>query len=125
MEVDGDERRRSSDMGDLNAQGSSADAQEFQGPPLAFKMAQELTFSMLAHALRSVRDGQNQYVTILLTFLQTVPRKPEGLASIERAIPWTELAAFLSQGPRAPSSWTQVEKLSQSSILLEDWAICR
>jgi protein SMG6 len=123
MEVDGDERRRSSDMEAPNARRPSTDATESQEPPFAFKMAQELTFSMLAHALRSTRDGPNPYVTILLTFLQTVIRKPEGLASLERAIPWTDLAAFLSQGPRAPSSWAQIEKLSQSSILLEDWAI--
>jgi protein SMG6 len=123
MEVDGDERRRSSDMEALNAPGSSANATASHEPPFAFKMAQELTFSMLAHALRSTRDGPNSYVTILLTFLQTVLRKPEGLASLERAIPWTDLARFLSQGPRASSSWTQAEKLSQSSILLEDWAI--
>jgi protein SMG6 len=123
MEVDGDERRRSSDMDALNAQGPSADATASQEPPFAFKMAQELTFSMLAHALRSTRDGPNSYVTILLTFLQTILRKPEGLASLERAIPWTDLAAFLSQGPRASSSWAQIEKLSQSSILSEDWAI--
>jgi protein SMG6 len=68
-------------------------------------------------------DGPNSYVTILLTFLQTVLRKPEGLVALERAIPWTDLAAFLSQGPRASSSWAQIEKLSQSNILLEDWSI--
>jgi len=123
MEVDGDERRRSSDMEALNAQGPSSDATASQEPPFAFKMAQEFTFSMLAHALRSTRDGPNSYVTILLTFLQTVLRKPEGLASLERAIPWTDVAAFLSQGPRASSSWAQIDKLNQSSILLEDWAI--
>jgi len=32
--------------------------------------------------------------------------------------------AFLSQGPRASSSWAYMEKLSQSSILLDDWAVC-
>src|SRR6266849_7568747 len=112
MEVDGDERRRSSDMEALNAQRPSTDSAASQEPPFAFTMAQQLTFSMLAHALRSTRDGPNSYVTIILTFLQTVLRKPEGLASLERAIPWTDLAAFLSQGPRAPSSWAQIEKLS-------------
>ena len=120
MEVDGDERRRSSEM---EVQGASTDASASQEPPFAFRMAQELTFSMLAHALRSTRDGPNPYVTILLTFLQTVLRKPEGLASLERAIPWTELAAFLSQGPQVWPGRVQAEKLSQSSILLEDWAI--
>ena len=114
MEVDGDERRRSTDI---------EDATTSQEPPFAFKMAQELTFSMLAHALRSTRDGPNSYVTVILTFLQTVLRKPEGLSCLERAIPWKDLATFLSQGPRASPSWAQVDKLSQSSILFEDWAI--
>jgi protein SMG6 len=123
MEVDGDERRRSSDMGALNAQGPSTDAAASQEPPFAFKMAQELTFSMLTHALRLTRDGPNSYVTVLLTFLQTILRHPEGLASFERAVPWADLAAFLSHGPRASSSRAQSDKLSQSSILLEDWAI--
>jgi hypothetical protein len=95
-------RWRSIDMEALNAHGPSADAAASQEPPFAFKTAQELTFSMLAHALRSTRDGPNPYVTILLTFLQTVLRKTEGLASLERAIPWTDLAAF----PQTPLSCT-------------------
>jgi len=125
MDIDGDERRRSSEMEALNARSTSTNAAASQEPPFAFKMAQELTFSMLAHALRSTRDGPNCYVTVLLTFLQSVLRNPnpECLASLERAIPWKELAAFLSKGPRASSSWAQNEKLSQSNILLEDWAI--
>ncbi len=126
MEVDGDERRRSSDMEALNAQDTSTNAAASpQEPPFAYKMAQELTFLMLAHALRSTRDGPNSYVTVLLTFLQSVLRNPnpECLASLERAIPWTDLASFLSKGPRASSSWAQNERLSQSSILSEDWAI--
>jgi hypothetical protein len=53
---------------------------------------------MLAHALGSMRDGQNPHATALLTFLQSVLRNPEGLTALERAIPWTDLAAFLSQG---------------------------
>ncbi len=122
MEVDGDERSRSSDM-TVKAQGPPTDAAASQEPPFAFKMAQELTFSMLTHALRSTRDGPNSYVTVLLTFLQTVLRHPEGLASLERAVPWADLAAFLSHGPRASSSRAQSDKLGQSSILSEDWAI--
>ncbi|KAN0103739.1 hypothetical protein V8E52_011684 [Russula decolorans] len=52
MEVNGDERRWSNDMGGLNTQGPSIDATASQEPPFVFKMAQELTFSMLAHILR-------------------------------------------------------------------------
>jgi hypothetical protein len=131
MEVDSDERRRSSDMEALNAQSPStvqassvlSDSAASTEQPFAFKMAQELTFSMLAHALRSTRDGPNPYVTVLLTFLQTVLRIPECLAALERAIPWSDLAAFLSKGPRVSSSSAQSDKLGQNSILLEDWAI--
>jgi hypothetical protein len=131
MEVDGDERRRSSDIEAVHAQSPSiiqvspvlSDAAASLEPPPAFKMAQELTFKMLAHALRSTRDRPNSYVTILLTFLQTVLRHPDGLAMFERAIPWVDLATFLSRGPRVSSNYTQSEKLSKSSILPEDWAM--
>ena len=71
MEDDGDERRRSSDMKAVHAQSPSviqvspilSDATASQEPPSAFKMAQEFTFTMLAHALWSTRDGPNSYVT--------------------------------------------------------------
>ena len=67
MEVDGDERRRSSDVEALHAQSPSAiqdspvlsDTVASPEPPPAFKMAQEFTFTMLAHALWSNRDGPN------------------------------------------------------------------
>ena len=87
-------------------------------------MAQELTFTMLVRALWPTRDSQNPCVAIHLPFLQTVLRHPEGLATLERAIPWAELAAFLGRGPRASSNYTQSEKLGKSSILLKDWAMC-
>jgi hypothetical protein len=131
MEVDGDERKQSSELEAFHAQSPSAiqvfpvlsDTAASLEPPPAFKMAQELTFALLAHALRSKRDGPNSYVTILLTFLQTVLQHPEGLATLERAIPWSDLAASLGRGPRVSSNYTQSDKLSKSSILSEDWAI--
>jgi len=95
MEVNSDERRRSSDIGALYAQSPSIvqiflvlsdSAASLELPP-TFKMAQELTFTMLAHALQSTCDSPNSYVTILLTFLQPVLRHPEGLATLERAMP--------------------------------------
>ena len=101
---------------------SRADAASLDPSP-AFKMAQELTFTMLAHALWSTCDRPNSYVTILLIFPQTVLQHPESLAMFERAIPWADLTIFLSQGPRVSSSYTQSEKLSRSSTLPEDWAM--
>ncbi|KAI0303402.1 hypothetical protein B0F90DRAFT_1911396 [Multifurca ochricompacta] len=132
MDVDGDERRRSSDQEVSNKpQGVSAiqvspvlsDISSSLEPPPVFKMAQELTFTMLAHALRSKHDVPNPYVTILLTFLQAVLRHPEGLATLERAVPWADLAVFLSRGPRISSSYIQSEKLGKGNLLLEDWAV--
>jgi hypothetical protein len=83
MKVDSNERRQSSDIKASNAQHPSTDATEYQEPPFTFKMAQELIFSMLAHTLQSTHDSPNPYVTILLTFLQSVLQKPEGFASLE------------------------------------------
>jgi len=96
MEVDSNERRQSGDIEAVHPQSPSvihvspilSDTMASLEPPPAFKMAQELTFTMLAHALRSTRDGPNLYVTIILTFLQTVLQHPEGLAMLECAIPW-------------------------------------
>ena len=51
VEVDGEERKRSTDIEALNTQGLSTDAMASQEPPLMFEIAQELTFSMLTHAL--------------------------------------------------------------------------
>ena len=70
-EVDGDERRRSSDIEAVHAQSPSifqvspvlSDAAVSLEPPPASKMAQELTFTILAHALWSTCDCPNSYVT--------------------------------------------------------------
>jgi hypothetical protein len=86
-------------------------------------MVQELTFMMLAHALPSTYDRPNLYDTILLTFHPTILQHPEGLAMFEHAIPWMDLATFLSRGPQVSSNYMQTEKLGKSSILSEDWAM--
>ena len=131
MEVDGDERRRSSDVDPSNPQGVSAiqfspalsDALPSLEPSPSFKMAQDITFGMLAHALRSTRDVPNSYVTILLMFLQTIVRHPEGLSALERAIPWADLAMFLARAQHVPPTHLHSDKLDKRSVLLEDWAM--
>ncbi|KAN0116258.1 hypothetical protein V8E52_006083 [Russula decolorans] len=89
----------------------------------AFKMAQELTFSMLTdfrkpEGLASIKcaisgtDGRSpidfRKPEGLASLKCAIPwtdgrsptdfRKPEDLASLKHAIPWTDLTAFLSQG---------------------------
>jgi hypothetical protein len=67
IEVDGDKHRQSSDIEALHAQSPSAiqDSPVLSNtaaslkPPPTFKMAQEFTFTMLAHALWSTYDGPN------------------------------------------------------------------
>ncbi|KAI9455599.1 hypothetical protein BJY52DRAFT_638264 [Lactarius psammicola] len=119
MEVDGDERSVSA----IQISPALSDAVPSLEPSPSFKMAQDLTFGMLAHALRSTRDVPNPYVTILLMFLQTILRHSEGLSALERAIPWTDLAAFLTRAPHVPSNHLQNDKLDKNSVLLEDWAM--
>ena len=104
MEVNCDERRQSSDVEAIHVQSPSviqlspvlSDMAASLDPSPAFKMLQELTFTMLAHALRSTRDCPISYITIRLIFLQIVLRHPEGLAMFMHAIPRANLAAFLS-----------------------------
>jgi len=80
-------------------------------------MAQEFTFTLLAHALWSTRDGPNSYVTILLTLVQTDLQHPEGLSMLEHAVPWSDLAVFLDRGPQVSSGRMQNDMLGKSSIL--------
>jgi len=42
----------------------------------------------------------NSYVTILLMFLQTILRQSRRFSALERAIPWTDLAAFILHNTR-------------------------
>src|SRR5216683_5218252 len=131
MEINGDECRQSSNVEALHTQSSTtiqvspmlSDTVASLEPPPAFKMAQELTVTVLAYALQSTHDRPNPYVTILLTFLQTVLWHPEGLAMLKRVIPWLDLDAFLDHGHQVSSSHMQNNKLIKSSILSEDWAI--
>ncbi|KAI0262907.1 hypothetical protein BC834DRAFT_889594 [Gloeopeniophorella convolvens] len=131
MDVDGDERRKSSDAeaasplvpNAIQVSPALSEAASTLELPPAFKMAQELTFAMLAHALKHTGATPNPYITVILTFMQTILRHPEGLATLERAIPWAELAAFYKRAPHVSSKYTQSDKLGSRSVLLEDWAV--
>ncbi|KAI9433991.1 hypothetical protein H4582DRAFT_1983834 [Lactarius indigo] len=118
-----DERMEVDGVSAIQISPALSDALPSLEPSPSFKMAQDLTFGMLAHALRSTRDVPNPYVTILLMFLQTILRHPEGLSALERAIPWGDLAAFLTRAPHVTSVHLQNDKLDKNSVLLEDWAM--
>ena len=76
--------------------------------PPAFKFALQLAFSMLSHVLRHptrkpsqyARSTVNPYLTIILTFLATVLKHRPTLESLERSIPWADLASFFVVVPR-------------------------
>ncbi|KAI0259632.1 hypothetical protein BC834DRAFT_846649 [Gloeopeniophorella convolvens] len=131
MDVDGEVRRKSSDAEAASplvpnaiqvSPALSKAASALELPP-AFKMAQELTFAILAHALEHTNATPNPYIAAILTFMQTTPRHPKGLAVLERAIPWAELAAFYKRAPHVSSKYTQSDKLGSGSVVLEDWAM--
>lgn len=75
--------------------------------PVHLKLSLQLTFFMLSQVLsrpmRSIpfqKDTLNPYITIILTFVSTVV-KSDHWSIFERAIPWSELATFLSSVPRS------------------------
>ena len=112
------EERRDSDRMDVDAEDddvkmaspmiAKADADLGGGDiPVHLKLSLQLTFSILSQALsrpmRSIpfqRDTLNPYITIILTFVSTVI-KSDHWSIFERAIPWSELAVFLSSVPRS------------------------
>ena len=76
--------------------------------PPAFKFALQLAFQMLSSVLRHptrkpsqyARSTLNPYLTVLLTFLATVLKHRPTLESLERSIPWADLASFFATVPR-------------------------
>jgi protein SMG6 len=74
--------------------------------PVHLRLSLQLVLSMLAQALKKPTrksllhgDTLNPYIVIILTFLSTV-MKSEFSPIFERAVPWKELADFLSTVPR-------------------------
>jgi protein SMG6 len=76
--------------------------------PPAFKFALQLVFQMLSSVLRHptrkpsqyARSTLNPYLTIVLTFLATVLKHHPTLETLERSIPWADLASFFTVVPR-------------------------
>lgn len=76
--------------------------------PPAFKFALQLVFRMLSSVLRHptrkpsqfARSTLNPYLTILLSFLATVLKHHPTLETLERSIPWADLASFFTVVPR-------------------------
>ena len=134
MEVNRDERRRSSDVDPSNPQGVSAiqislalsDALPSLEPSPSFKLAQDITFGMLVHALRSTRYVPNSYVTILLmflTFLQTHCPASRGAFRPRACYSLGRLSCVSCTCPTRSPTHLQSDKLDKRSVLLEDWAM--
>ena len=76
--------------------------------PPAFKFALQLVFQMLSSVLRHptrkpsqyARSTLNPYLIIILTFLATVLKHHPTLETLERSIPWADLASFFTVVPR-------------------------
>ena len=76
--------------------------------PPAFKFALQLVFQMLSSVLRHptrkpfqyAQSTLNPYLIIILTFLATVLKHHPTLETLERSIPWADLASFFTVVPR-------------------------
>jgi protein SMG6 len=99
--------------------------------PLPFRHALRLSFSVLSFCLAQPvrRDSLgraviNPYITIFLTFLSTIAKQPAALALVERAVPWSALAAFFNTIPRKVDVRLDVApKLTAGGPLPEDWCL--
>jgi protein SMG6 len=88
--------------------GASATPTDHDESPISFRLALQLTFTMLRHVLRHPKrkasayahETVNPYLTVLLTFLATVCKQEKALRVLERSVPWQELATFLAGVPR-------------------------
>ncbi|KAI0371731.1 hypothetical protein BV20DRAFT_978724 [Pilatotrama ljubarskyi] len=141
MEVDDEDVDVEKSGTSVGASASEAPSPVSQEPelPAALKLAMELTFSMLAYTLRhplrrpsEYTTALNPYNTIILTFLATVLRDQTARAALERAVPWDDLAAFLSGSiPRRDILREHQRVCAESGLLLtsgckplpEDWCI--
>lgn len=80
-------------------------AEEYPAP---FKLAAQLTFTVLSHVLKNpsrkaspfAKATLNPYITVVLTFLSIIAKHPATLSSLERSIPWDDLASFFATVPR-------------------------
>jgi protein SMG6 len=133
------------------AAGAREDSNGVDHPP-AFKFALQLVFQMLSSVLRHptrklepsqyARSTLNPYLTIILTFLATVLKHYLTSETLERSIPWVDLASFftvvprkimISQGlmvsPKYNNSPQHVERWIMLTSgcappLPEDWCLC-
>ncbi|KPV77805.1 uncharacterized protein RHOBADRAFT_51613 [Rhodotorula graminis WP1] len=112
--------------------GSGGAATLPEDDPLPFKLAQELSFSLLSFLIatpfRTLASSTlalpNPYVTLVLTFVAHLSHHPSALAHLERAIPWAHLASLFNRIPSGINVRLDAPpKLSAGRPLPEDWCL--
>ncbi|KAJ3935434.1 MAG: hypothetical protein NXY57DRAFT_912951 [Lentinula lateritia] len=96
--------------------------------PRAFKLAMEVTFTMLRFVLQHPsrkpspfsESRINPYLTVLLTFLSIMLKHQKTKEILERSLPWEELAAMLALVPRNVMISEGLSPLNNSR---ERWAV--
>ena len=140
--LDGDTSKMEVDDEELpDKSAASAESPSTPEPelPATLRLAMQLAFAMLSHTLchpfrrlsEYLTPTLNPYNTILLTFLSTVLREPSARSALERAIPWEELATFLTNIPRRDVVREHQKVSAESGLLLtsgckplpEDWCV--
>ncbi|KAG8865920.1 hypothetical protein FRC20_009286 [Serendipita sp. 405] len=102
--------------------------------PHSLQLALQLAFSTLSFCLQHpfrrsspfAKPTLNPYITVLLTFLQTILKQPGVLSIIERSFPWDDLIAFLRTVPRRQLQKevdVRAKLTSGCAPLPEDWCL--
>ncbi|EIW74147.1 hypothetical protein CONPUDRAFT_86014, partial [Coniophora puteana RWD-64-598 SS2] len=111
--------------------------------PLQLTLAMQLAFDMLSFVLKNPlrknlqfsRPSVNSYIPVILTFLATVLKQSDILSTLERSVPWGELAnlfsslpqnVMINQGLLAPSLGHERWAMLTSGCappLPEDWCL--
>lgn len=119
---DGDDESRGPEVKPLAAEPQSED-------PLAFRLAQRLTFSildlMLQHPTRLVGTSHivNPYIVLVLTFVSHLAQYPGAMHHLQRAIPWTRLASFYNAIPITIEIRMDTPTKLVGPALPEDWCV--
>ncbi|KAJ4488214.1 hypothetical protein J3R30DRAFT_3654517 [Lentinula aciculospora] len=130
MDVDDDSKFRPDASPRLSEVDPSLDEQS-----TAFKLAVELTFTMLKfvllHPIRKpspfARSELNPYLTVLLTFLSIMLKHQRTKEILERSLPWDELVGLFAMAPRnvmaTIGSGERWALLATAPPLPEDWCL--
>lgn len=146
MDIDGEEpgdvqslEQKSSPMRVSPALSDASPVSASPDLPISMKLGMQLAFNTFARILQKpmrkpspfMHSTLNPYIPVFMTFLATILKDAQALSTVERMLPWTILARFLTSAPRRVMSREYSRErtdpppllTSGSSPLPEDWSL--